>query len=127
MTTTTITMTDGQTPADDSDDDDVSAGMIRQLRQQAGDLLAGAVTRVEIHTADGVVADVVERDEPAAPQAFDVGTRVEAGVGEDHDTGVVAEPGVHALAMNRAADAVWVRWDSGSSTWTPPDLLTSEG
>ena len=66
MATTTMTMTAEQTEAYDSGDDEVSSRIIRQLRELAGDLLVGAVTRVEIHTADGIVAAIVERDEPAA-------------------------------------------------------------
>lgn len=55
--------------------------------------------------------------------AFAPGARVEAGDGEDHDVGRVAAAPDHALAMARAANAVWVAWDSGVSTWTPASLL----
>lgn len=43
-----------------------------------------------------------------------IGTRVEAGEGEDHDTGVV-----HAVD----GDHAFVGWTSGVSTWTPIEDL----
>lgn len=46
------------------------------------------------------------------------GARVEAGKGEDHDTGTVMD-GALAERPAPAPDMVWVAWDSGARTWTP--------
>lgn len=55
--------------------------------------------------------------------AFVPGAEVEAGSGEDHDIGRIADAPPHAMAMARGVDAVWINWNSGVSTWTPTSLL----
>lgn len=48
-----------------------------------------------------------------------IGARVEGGAGDDWDIGTVSEPtgmdAEHVMANN--PDNVFVRWDSGASTW----------
>lgn len=58
-----------------------------------------------------------------------VGDRVEGGYGDDHDVGTIGYPesgdALDELGDRDAPiDEVWVRWDSGVSTWTPIEHLS---
>ena len=55
---------------------------------------------------------------PNRGRKFRTGARVEAGAGEDHDTGTVMD-GTLAEMPAPAPDMAWVAWDSGVRTWTP--------
>jgi hypothetical protein len=53
-------------------------------------------------------------------RGFPIGARVEAGNGEDYDTGTVIEAvGEDANHSMATGDAVFVAWDSGVRTWAP--------
>lgn len=55
-----------------------------------------------------------------------IGTRVEAGNGEDHDTGRVVECiGADETHPMACPGNVYVAWDSGVRTWTPVGDLTA--
>jgi len=56
---------------------------------------------------------------------YPVGTRVEGGEGDDYDIGTVSAPNEYEERIPHMAASVWVAWDSGSSTWTPVDILTA--
>lgn len=53
------------------------------------------------------------------------GTRVEGGMGEDHDAGtVIAANGVDLEHPMAGGDNVFVAWDSGVRTWVPVTELS---
>ncbi len=131
MTDRSVRMNREQTRVYDGNDDERRMRLMEQLRERARNMIRGKTSQIEIYTADGVVAEVVN-DERArstleggrAVREFLPRDRVSAGEGEDYDEGIVAVPTADALAMKRTVDAVWVKWDSGVSTWTPASLLS---
>ena len=59
---------------------------------------------------------------------FQIGTRVQGGKGEDHDTGTVVEDDGGDVGTlydpTNQGGTVLVAWDSGVAAWSPVDLLS---